>query len=315
MRESPPSPSLEALVRPRLQDLVRRALDTASAAERSQEDEPGAQLVAPRPGLFVLRQHRRTTFQAAIYDPMVCLILQGCKEMTFGRRTFRLRAGECALVSHDLPIVSRVLEVPYLVLLFRIEIDVLRGLYEDVGELATALPEARALEAHPVGAHLLEVLGRYLTIGESTMDARVLGPMLLKEIHYRLLTAPFGNMLRSLMRHDSYASSIARAIAMLRRDFRSPVVIEDLARSVGMSVSSFHKHFKAVTASSPAQYQKTLRLLEAQRMLTSGKATVTAAAMEVGYESPSQFSREYSRKFGRPPNEDLARHKSRNSDS
>jgi transcriptional regulator GlxA family with amidase domain len=128
--------------------------------------------------------------------------------------------------------------------------------------------------------------------------------MLLKEIHYRLLVSPLGHMLRSLIRHDSHATAIARAIALLRRDFRSPMVVETLARAVGMSASSFHKHFKDVTASSPLQYQKSLRLLEARRLLIGGTSSVTTAAFDVGYESPTQFSREYARRFGRPPSKD-----------
>lgn len=164
--------------------------------------------------------------------------------------------------------------------------------------------DARALEVHRADSQLLDAMGRYLALAESELDARVLGPLLVKEIHYRLLVAPFGQMLRRLLRRDSHASSIARAIATLRRDFRSPMVVEELARAVGMSVSSFHKHFKEVTASSPLQYQKGLRLLEARRLLIAGTASVTTAAFEVGYESPTQFSREYARKFGRPPSKE-----------
>jgi AraC-like DNA-binding protein len=181
---------------------------------------------------------------------------------------------------------------------------VLRSLYEDVGELAT--PEAaRALLVHRADASLLDAVGRYLTLEESKMDGRVLAPMLLKEVHYRLLVSPIGPMLRSLLRHDSHASAIARSIALLRRDFRTPMVVEELARAVGMSVSSFHEHFKRVTSSSPLQYQKGLRLLEARRLLLAGTATATTAAFEVGYESSTQFSREYARKFGRPPRKDV----------
>ncbi len=254
----------------------------------------------------MLRQYVASEFEATIYDPMLCLILQGRKEMSFGEHTYRLGAGQCALVSHDLPIVSRVREAPYLVVLLNVEVDVLRSLYEDVGELA-APGAARALEVHRADAKLLDAVGRYLALAESEMDSRVLAPMLLKEIHYRLLASPLGHMLRSLLRHDSHASAIARAIALLRRDFRAPMVVERLARSVGMSVSSFHEHFKRVTSSSPLQYQKGLRLLEARRLLVAGTATVTTAAFEVGYESPTQFSREYARKFGRPPSKDVRR--------
>jgi AraC-like DNA-binding protein len=262
------------------------------------------QLLAPRRGLYVLRQYAASEFEATIYDPILCLILQGRKEMMFGERAYGLGAGECALVSHDLPILSRVREAPYLVVLINVEVDVLRSLYEDVGELA-AQGEAQALEVHRADAQLLDAVGRYLALAESEMDARVLAPMLLKEIHYRLLASPLGHMLRSLLRHDSHASAIASAIALLRRNFRAPMVVEELARGVGMSVSSFHEHFKRVTSSSPLQYQKGLRLLEARRLLAAGVATATTAALEVGYESPSQFSREYARKFGRPPSKDV----------
>ncbi len=224
--------------------------------------------------------------------------------MTFGERSYRLGAGECALVSHDLPIVSRVREAPYLVVLLNVEVDVLRSLYEDVGELVMQA-DAQALEVHRANARLLDAVGRYLALAESAVEARVLGPMLLKELHFRLLVSPLGHMLRSLLRHDSHASAIMRALTLLRRDFRAPMVVEKLARAVGMSVSSFHKHFKGVTSSSPLQYQKDLRLLEARRLLVAGTATVTTAAFEVGYESPTQFSREYARKFGRPPSKDV----------
>ncbi|MDC0714163.1 AraC family transcriptional regulator [Stigmatella sp. ncwal1] len=128
----------------------------------------------------------------------------------------------------------------------------------------------------------------------------------MKEIHYRLLIAPFGGMLRSLIRNDSHASAIARAIAHIRRDFRSSIAIPELARRVGMSTSSFHKHFRTVTSSTPLQYQKDLRLLAARRLLMTAEASVSDAAYEVGYQSPNQFSREYARKFGVQPRKDLA---------
>ncbi len=113
-------------------------------------------------------------------------------------------------------------------------------------------------------------------------------------------------MLRCLIRHDSNASAIARAIGYIRADLHSPIAIPELARRVGMSASSFHKHFKTITSATPLQYQKELRLLEARRLLTTGGASVTGAAFDVGYESASQFSREYSRKFGVIPSQDLA---------
>jgi len=264
------------------------------------------QSLRPLHGLQILWHNCQTAFEATLYEPVVCLIVQGKKETTLGDDSFRFGAGECLLVSHDLPVVSRITEAPYVALVLDLEIALLRSLYDEVTGTTLDSMDARAMEVHEADAALLDALHRYLALVPSPMDAKVLGPLILKEIHYRLLMAPFGGMLRHLLRHDSHASAIARAIAQIRRDFRESIAIPELAREVGMSVSAFHKHFKAVTASTPLQYQKDLRLLTARRLLVTGEASVATAAFEVGYESPTQFSREYARKFGAPPRKDIA---------
>lgn len=164
---------------------------------------------------------------------------------------------------------------------------------------------ARAAETHRADPGLLDALRRYLALADCPADSKVLGPLTSKEIHFRLLMAPFGAMLRRLLRRDSNASAIARAIGHIRGNISAPVAIPELARQVGMSPSAFHKHFKTITSTTPLQYQKELRLLEARRLLRTAGASVTAAAFDVGYESPSQFSREYARKFGIPPSHDV----------
>jgi AraC-like DNA-binding protein len=267
----------------------------------------GPQLIPLLPGLRLLWQPRATAFEASVYEPVVCLIVQGRKATTFGERTLEAGAGQCLLVSHDLPVVSRVLEAPYLSLLLDVELGLLRTLYDEVADAGFDAPPARALEVHEADAALLDALHRYLALVDSPTDAKVLGPLITKEVHYRLLIAPFGGMLRHLVRHDSQASAVARAIAHIRRDYRLPIAVAELARSVGMSTSSFHKHFKSVTASSPLQYQKDLRLLAARQLLVGGQASVSDVAFQVGYESPSQFSREYARKFGGPPSRRTSR--------
>ena len=214
--------------------------------------------------------------------------------------------GECLLVSHDLPVCSRVTTAPYLALVLEVDVATIRKLYDEVAESALDSERARAAVTHRADPGLLDALRRYLALADSPADAKVLGPLISKEIHYRLLVAPFGGMLRRLIRHDSNASAIARAIGHIRGDIRSPIAIPDLARRVGMSASSFHKHFKTITSTTPLQYQKELRLLEARRLLKTGGASVTTVAYEVGYESTSQFSREYARKFGVPPSQDMA---------
>jgi AraC-like DNA-binding protein len=288
---------VESLLGPAM-DLIARGYGRKAAL--------APQSVQPLPGLRLLRHPRVTAFEATLYEPVVCLIVQGRKETTFGDRTLDARAGQCLLVSHDLPVRSRVLEAPYLSLLLDVELGLLRSLYDEVADAAPDVRPASVLEVHQADTALVDALRRYLALADAATDAKVLGPMIRKEIHYRLLTAPFGGMLRSLVRHDSHASAIARAIAQIRRDYSAPIEIPELARSVGMSTSSFHKHFKAVTSSSPLQYQKELRLLTARRLLVEGERTVSAAAFEVGYESPSQFSREYARKFGVQPSKDAA---------
>lgn len=264
------------------------------------------QAAQPMDGLLLLRQRSPSSFEASLYEPVLCLILQGRKQVSIGEQTLSFGPGECLLVSHDLPVRSRITKAPYLALVLEVDVATIRKLYDEVAESALDSERARAAETHRADPGLLDALRRYLALADSPADAKVLGPLISKEIHYRLLVAPFGGMLRSLIRHDSNASAIARAIGHIRGNIRAPIAIPDLARQVGMSMSSFHKHFKTITSTTPLQYQKELRLLEARRLLRTGGASVATAAFDVGYESPSQFSREYARKFGLPPSQDMA---------
>ena len=283
-----------------MERLVEQASRHVPAGGNSQP-----QATRPIDGLQVLRQNFPSPIEASLYEPVLCLILQGGKQVAIGEQTLSFGPGECLLVSHDLPVCSRITQAPYLALVFSVDITTVRTLYDKVAGSLPDTGRARAAQTHQADPALLDALRRYLALADSPADAKVLAPLTFKEIHYRLLTAPFGGMLRSLIRHDSNASAIARAIGHIRDDIRSPITIPDLASRVGMSASSFHKHFKTITSTTPLQYQKELRLLEARRLLTSGGVSVTAAAFDVGYESPSQFSREYARKFGVPPSHDL----------
>lgn len=265
-----------------------------------------APVALPVDGCLVLRQETPSALDASLYDPVLCLVLQGRKEVAIAGRTVSFGTGECLLVSHDLPVTSSITEVPYLALVFRIDVATVRHLAHQVAEAGIAHDHAQAAETHQAGPDLLDALGRYVALADHPAEAKVLGPLVATEIHYRLLMAPFGGMLRCLTRPDSHASAIARAIGHIREDIQSPIAVPLLARRVGMSASSFHKHFRSITATTPLQYQKELRLLEARRLLRSGGASVTSAALEVGYESPSQFSREYTRKFGVTPSQESA---------
>jgi AraC-like DNA-binding protein len=279
-------------------------------ASRHQSPHERVEVTRPMPGLVLVRQDTRSAFEASLYEPVLCLILQGRKQVTIGDHTLSFGPGECLLVSHDLHVCSRVTAAPYLSLVLEVDAATIRKLRDEVDESVPDSERPCAAVTHRADSELLDALRRYLALAGSPSDAKVLGPLISQEIHYRLLIAPFGGMLRDLIRHDSNASAVARAIGHLRKDIRkdirSSIAIPDLARRVGMSASSFHKHFKTITGATPLQYQKELRLLEARRILKTGGASVTTVAYEVGYESTSQFSREYARKFGVPPSHDTA---------
>ncbi|MEQ9502605.1 MAG: AraC family transcriptional regulator [Deltaproteobacteria bacterium] len=268
------------------------------------KDAQGPQILAPIDGLLLLRQGTPSPLTATIYEPVLCLILQGRKQVAIGEETLSFGPGECLLVSHDLPVTSRITKAPYLALVFEVDLPTVRRLYGEAEDTLGDDDHARAAQTHRADPSLVDAIDRYLQLADAPTDAKVLGPLTSREIHYRLLTAPFGGMLRNLIRHDSHASSVSRAIAHIRDNLRAPIAIPELAKRVGMSTSSFHKHFKTITSTTPLQYQKELRLLEARRLMQSGGTSVTNVAFDVGYESPSQFSREYARKFGVPPSQE-----------
>ena len=263
------------------------------------------------PSAHIFQRTEVTVFEAIVYNPVICLILQGQKEMSVGRQFIKLDEGDVLLVSHDLPVASKITEAsaerPYQALIFSLDLSILRGLYEQVGEAMPGKDRATSLSASQADPAWTEPMVRYLKLMDAPMDAQVLGPMILREIHYRLLLSPIGGMLRNLLSVDSHASRVAKSIQQIRARFREPLVVGDLAQVAGMSPSSFHEHFKSVTGTTPLRYQKDLRMIEARSLLERGVPSVSVAGFEVGYESLTQFSRDYSRKFGCSPKHHLAR--------
>jgi len=262
------------------------------------------------PGLSTYRRDAVSEIESFVYKPAICLILQGSKVTSIGDQRVELRQGDALLVSHDLPVVSRITKAsvgdPYLAVILSLDLGLVRSLHDQVGGAPAADADARSLTAGPADPAWLAPLVRYFELMHSPLDAKVLGPSVRLEIHYRLLISPIGRMLRKLLVVDSHASRVAMAIQRVRAGFRSPLSVPDLARSVGMSASSFHQHFKSVTGTTPLQYQKDLRLIEARALLADRNHTVSEAAYAVGYESPTHFSRDYCRKFGLPPSRDTS---------
>lgn len=261
-------------------------------------------------GLTALCATEPTRMEATVYDPVVCLILQGRKETWLGDRHFSLGAGNALIVSHHVPVASRIVEaspeIPYVALVMTIDMSIIRNLYDELGDADIRQTRADAFAPGGADAEFVQALGRLFDLTNRPTQARVLAPLIRREIHFRMLLASHGAMLRKLLNHDSAASRVARAIRILRQDYKSAISVPDLASAAGMSASSFHAHFKATTATTPLQFQKDLRLIEARRLLVDGSQSVASVAFEVGYESPTQFSREYARKFGAPPRNDLS---------
>lgn len=260
-------------------------------------------------GFTVLRSRKPTDFEAVVYNPLLCLILQGEKETTFGTSPVRFAAGQSLIVSHDLPIVSRVTQAsaqtPYVAVVLELDMAVIRSLFDEIGEAEFEDRQIKALDIGQTDAALMDAIERLFGLVEQPLEAKVMAPLIKREIHFRLLMAQHGATLRQLLSRESHASRIAKAITQIRQGYTAPLAISELAGVAGMSPSSFHQHFKTLTETTPLQYQKDLRLMEARRLLRDRQLSVSSTAFEVGYESPTQFSREYSRKFGVPPRAEL----------
>lgn len=274
------------------------------------KDAIGQPCLTDVPGLVTLCSDQPTKLEGTLYNPVICLILQGRKETYVGDRKFGFGMGESLIVSHDIPVMTRITEAspqkPYLAVALSIDMQILRSLHDQVEETEMASQGRCAMDATRAEVSLVNAMERLFALVDNPLEAKVMVPLVLREIHFRILMAKNGSTLRQLLMRDSYASRIAKAINLIRRDYAAPLSVSDLAAVAGMSTSSFHEHFKAVTSFTPLQYQKDLRLLHARRLLQEGDHNVSAAAFEVGYESPTQFSREYARKFGVSPRTDRA---------
>jgi AraC-like DNA-binding protein len=280
----------------------------ASAVER-QTAADGAYDTAV-PALRLSRFSAPSDLVALVYEPSLCLVAQGAKEVRLADEPYRLDPAQSLLVSVDLPVAARVVEAspgrPYLAVRLSLDPAVVGELLAD-GMAAPPLgPPARGLAVTPVEPPLLDAVTRLVALLDSPRDIVSLAPLVLREITYRVLTGPQGSRLRQIAAAGAPAQRIARAIRWLKDHFADPLRIESLAKHVRMSPSAFHLHFKGMTAMSPLQYQKRLRLQEARRLMLGEGLDAAEAAFRVGYESPSQFSREYRRMFGAPPRQDVA---------
>jgi AraC-like DNA-binding protein len=279
---------------------VRRYVDTYA--------DPTGLAQTPIPGLTTIRSATPSGLLYAISQPLVCLVLQGSKQVAMGTQSFSFGAGDSLLITADVPTVSQVTrasaEAPYLSLVLELDPAVIADLAMQMKEEAT-IADGAPVRVEPTDAEVADAALRLIRLLDRPAAIPVLHAQLVRELHYWLLEGKHGAAIRRLGWPDGHARRVGRAVALLRAEFARPLSVDRLAATAGMSASSFHHHFRAVTSLSPMQFQKQLRLIEARRLMMSEGRSASSAAFAVGYESVPQFTREYGRMFGLPPGKDM----------
>lgn len=263
------------------------------------------------PRLSLVRSCTPTQAVPAVYRPSLCIIAQGRKRVELGGRSYVYDSQTYLTVSVDLPLVGSILEAsparPYLCLALDIDLPALTEQMLQTSRDSAPEPVGPALGVSQVEPGLLDAALRLARLLDAPKDAPALAPLAEREILYRLLSGAQAPMIRHIAAAESRLAKVSRAIAWLRRNYARPFSVERLAADAGMSPSSFYSHFKAATTLSPLQYRTRVRLQEARRMMVVEGMDAASAGFTVGYDSPSQFSRDYSRLYGAPPLKDAIR--------
>lgn len=269
---------------------------------------------SPIAGLSVYMRHEPTVANTYMQSPSMCLVLQGEKTVQLGAQTYTYDQDHYICYGMTLPITAHITkassDAPYIGLMMQLDeqkiLDTMLQMQTayDSPENPTAKDATPAYFISDLPAALASAFERLVKLVDCPEDIEFLAPLLEKEIYYLLMSSPQGNVLRQLATQDSHSQQIAKATTWMQQHYREPVEMERLAARIGMSISSFYQHFKRLTEMTPLQYQKSLRLLEARRLILLKTANITHIATEVGYESPSQFSREYKRYFEISPKQD-----------
>ena len=280
--------------------------------ERMGQALPEDGSLEPVPGLFLSRSSKPIESVSSVHQPAFCFVVQGSKQVILGEEVFRYDPGHYLIFTVDLPVVFKVEEAsterPYFGL--RLDLDpslVASAMVESGVESRKADASVKAIDVSSIDADMLDAVVRLIRLLDIPAERRALAPLITREIVYRLLTGGQGARLSHLVASGGDTRRISKAIGHLREHLDEPLKIESIARELGMSVSGFHHHFKSVTAMSPLQFQKQIRLQEARRLMLGEDLDAASAGFRVGYEDPSYFSREYKKLFGAPPLRDIAR--------
>ena len=262
------------------------------------------------PGLIIFRYEATTEPVSAMYEPSICLVVQGAKRVRLGDEEYIYDANQYLITSVGLPVVSNIImaseEAPLLGLVLKLDLTMVSQLMVDSNMPTTGTSnKGTSMAVSDISAQLLNNFSHLLELLDSPEDIPMLAPLVQKEILYRLLMEEQGQRIRHIATKGSQGHQIAKTIDWLRENYVQQIKVDGLAKETGMSTSTFHQHFRNMTAMSPLQYQKWLRLNEARRLMLVERQDATTAALQVGYDSPSQFSREYKRQFGAPPLRDI----------
>jgi AraC-like DNA-binding protein len=286
----------------------------AEEVKRYTEAQAGSSpFITSVPGLTLLRSDRVKRTNHLIYKPALCIVAQGAKWTTFGDRRFEYRAGQALVVTVEMPAFGTVAEAsptePYLGVIIEFDLGIIRDVMESM-ETLDILPVmnddvGRGVFVTNFDGPLADCALRMVRLLETPQAIPILYPAIMREICYWLLSGPDGSEVIRMTLGKNHTRDVLHAIHALRDRFAEPIRIEELATAAHLSPSAFHRQFKSITSMTPLQYQKQLRLLEARRLMVAEEVNVETAAFQVGYESPSQFSREYSRLFGMPPRRDV----------
>lgn len=293
------------------QDAIGKCAELAAFVERHIDGKGnGAHATAIEP-LEFMRESDAFTVIRGVSEPLFAIVLQGKKEVLLNEETFQYGVAQYLVLSVDLPVSGCVIEAspnqPFLGFKLNLDPVQLCDIIAQTNPSTDKKESVRGWFTSDAEPSLIDCAIRLTKLLETPQDIPFLAPIIIREIYYRLLTGEQGEAVRQIATAGSNMQRIAEVIKRLKTDFAKPLRIEELAGQANMSVSSFHRHFKAVTSMSPLQYQKQLRLMEARRLMLTEAFDAIATADKVGYESPSQFSREYARMFGAPPMRDIER--------
>lgn len=290
----------------------RMQLNREELIERMSRAALKEQLLEVFPGVFIYHSSKPTECVPSVFKPAFCVIAQGSKSVLLNDESFNYDSGHYLISTLDLPIVSNVVEAsderPYLNLRIDLDPTLVASVMMEAGiKVKKSDATVKAMDVSAVDADLLDAVVKLVRLLDTPEEMKILAPLIIREIIYRLLKGAQGARLSHLITTEGDASRVSTAVKKLREEIDQPLRVEDMARDLGMSVSGFHHHFKAVTAMSPLQYQKQIRLQEARRLMLGEGMDVASASFRVGYEDPSYFSRDYKKVFGTPPHRDIAR--------